>query len=104
MAKAERLPSDILKIVNKVNKQQVKLNIKGKETNISRSKYDQLMKSDLFFFEDDSHFPGFYIADKKQRKAILVMPLPSLKRADVVIQVNDRSFKVNQKWRGFTYD
>ena len=106
MAKKEKLPGDIARIMNKVGRQQVKVDIKGKSYTMTREKYGALMKSELFYGEAAGRsqgIPGFYLVDSKHHVCKLVMPL-ELQHADLKVVINERTFRVTTMWRGYTYE
>lgn len=103
MITKNKLPGDILKIMKKVDQQPMNVKIHGLSIKMSRKQFDELMKCTLFTFPSSVEPDGFYLVDKKARKATFKWSVPSLKSSDVTIDVEGRVFKVNQPWKGYLY-
>lgn len=107
MKKTMKLPGDIARVIKKVDNQAMTVYIDGLSIKMSRKQYDELMKCTLFKFnpaptEGDTPPDGFYLVDTKT-KVCTFKWLAIIKKNAIIMNVNDRAFKVNQPWKGFTY-
>ena len=109
MKRNAAIPGDILKVIRKVDNQEMKVNINGNIVKMKRALYDNIMKSTFLVgyhaeTEGDSLPAGFYIVDGKARKATLVYDYEQIKSSDVQVKVNDMVFKIQSMIRGYSYE
>lgn len=108
MTTKNKIPGDILKTMRIIDKQTISVSIDGLNIKMSRKQYDELMKCTLFQFdntnqkEGDEIPSGFYLVDTKTKSAKFKWLCP-MKKSTVSITVNERIFKVNAPWIGFSY-
>lgn len=103
MAKKEKLPGDIARIIKTVGKTAVNVKMtKGLDetnTTLSRDQYSDLMKCELV---DVPTLPGFYLVDRKLGKAKLLQSC-TIDKGLKHVTINGIKFNVNIPFPGVLY-
>lgn len=103
MAKKEKLPGDIAKIIKTVGNTVVNVKmVKGcitSNTMVSRNQYNELMKCELI---DVPTLQGFYHVDRKSGVAKLYLSC-GIEQNLLFVEINGIQFKVTQPQKGIKY-